>query len=401
MDISSVLAVMWGALVLLQDTCGGVPQGVGPLPSPLILVAGGGPPWEEANNPPTTTYESPHTSPVYVRAEPVALSEPQGTGWRPMHNPSSWLSQPHPENPPLGTVPSPYVFPGSRPPTIVASPPFPPVPQQPTTHPDWRSPIPFTSGHTAQPSTPPLPQLSNEIPPPGTHLPGPTDENAVLRHVFSTRPAKEKPPDTTQATAATDATVPLSVNAVSGGEHTNMQQQQQQGNATASSVSNDFSPLRVPSDLLDQKNAHSGGTSVDAATAGSSVTVTPNETSTPATVDKDLPNIESPDYPLAGGAVAGIVLGSIALVALLAGLITYIVLRRPFLKLLNGHDKSSSENVAYIDDSVRTGYMNAHIELPKENSEEMTSLDNDSFLNSLEAVTIQNYWADNTKNTNV
>lgn len=37
----------------------------------------------------------------------------------------------------------------------------------------------------------------------------------------------------------------------------------------------------------------------------------------------------------------------------------------------------------------------------QENSEEMTSLDNDSFLNSLEAVTIQNYWADATKNTNV
>ncbi|XP_077559399.1 uncharacterized protein LOC144174526 [Haemaphysalis longicornis] len=393
MDISSVLAVMWGALMLLQDSCGGVPQGVGPPPSQLILV--GSPPWEEANPPPTTTYEAPHTSPVYVRAEPVSLSEPQGSGWRPMHNPASWLSQPHPDNPPIGTGPSPFVFPGSRPP-LAASPPFPQVPQQPTTHPNWRSSIPFTSGHTAQPSTPPLPQLSNEIPPPGT--PGTTDENAVLHLAFPTRQAKEKPPETTQATAATDSTVPLTVNAAMSEEHTNVQQQ---GNATASSVSNDFSPLRVPSDLLDQKNAHSAGTSVDAATGGGSVTVTPNETSTPAPVDKDLPNIESPDYPLAGGAVAGIVLGSIALVALLAGLITYVVLRRPFLKLLNGHSKSSSENVAYIDDSVRTGYMNAHIELPKESSEEMTSLDNDSFLNSLEAVTIQNYWADTTKNTNV
>lgn len=389
-----MLAVMWGALVLLQDSCGGVPQGVGPPPSQLILV--GSPPWEEANPPPTTTYEAPHTSPVYVRAEPVSLSEPQGSGWRPIHNPASWLSQPHPDNPPISTGPSPFVFPGSRPP-IAASPPFPQVPQQPTTHPNWRSSIPFTSGHTAQPSTPPLPQLSNEIPPPGT--PGTTDENAVLHLAFPTRPEKEKPPETTQATAATDSTVPLTVNAAMSEEHTNVQQQ---GNATASSVSNDFSPLRVPSDLLDQKNAHSAGTSVDPATGGGSVTVTPNETSTPApAVDKDLPNIESPDYPLAGGAVAGIVLGSIALVALLAGLITYVVLRRPFLKLLNGHSKSSSENVAYIDDSVRTGYMNAHIELPKENSEEMTSLDNDSFLNSLEAVTIQNYWADTSKNTNV
>lgn len=99
--------------------------------------------------------------------------------------------------------------------------------------------------------------------------------------------------------------------------------------------------------------------------------------------------------------MAGIVIGSIASVALLAGLITYVVLRRPFLKLLHGQDKSSTDNVAYIDDSVRSSYMNTHIELPKENSEEMTSLDNDSFLNSLEAVTIQNYWADTSKNTNV
>lgn len=37
----------------------------------------------------------------------------------------------------------------------------------------------------------------------------------------------------------------------------------------------------------------------------------------------------------------------------------------------------------------------------QESSEEMTSLDNDSFLNSLETMTIQNYWADNSKNTKV
>jgi hypothetical protein len=35
----------------------------------------------------------------------------------------------------------------------------------------------------------------------------------------------------------------------------------------------------------------------------------------------------------------------------------------------------------------------------QENSEEMYSLDNDSFLNSLEAMTIQNYWTDNVKHT--
>lgn len=49
---------------------------------------------------------------------------------------------------------------------------------------------------------------------------------------------------------------------------------------------------------------------------------------------------------------------------------------------------SNADSSGYIDDSTM-----------KENSEEMYSLDNDSFLNSLEAMTIQNYWADNIKHT--
>ncbi|XP_064480252.1 uncharacterized protein LOC135393863 isoform X2 [Ornithodoros turicata] len=133
-------------------------------------------------------------------------------------------------------------------------------------------------------------------------------------------------------------------------------------------------------------------------------------TATQAVVPTEVRTVATPggekgrrNYALASGAVAGIVVGAISIVALLTGLATYIILRRPFVKLLNGNDKSSAENVAYIDDSFRGGYMNTHVELPKESSEEMTSLDNDSFLNSLEAVTIQNYWADSTatRNTNV
>lgn len=42
----------------------------------------------------------------------------------------------------------------------------------------------------------------------------------------------------------------------------------------------------------------------------------------------------------------------------------------------------------YIDDSTI-----------RDNSDEMYSLDNDSFLNSLEAMTIQNYWTDTVKHT--
>ncbi|XP_037507320.1 uncharacterized protein LOC119383314 [Rhipicephalus sanguineus] len=399
MDISTVLAALWGVLMLLQEPCQGVPQG-GNAPPPVVFVPGSLPPWEAGTgSQQAPTYEAPHTSPIFVRAEPIPLSEPQGTGWRPMHNPASWLSQPHPDNPPISTGPSSYVFPGNGPPPppITAPPSFPQVPQSPTAHPDWGSSIPSTLQHTVPPQTNTLPQLSNEIPPVRTSSPTTPSENTVSHPISGTDPATERLPDTTQATDATDATVSLSVNTVSDG-HDSVHQQ---SNATPSPTSSDSSPLRVSGGVIDQSSVHRESVATVNADAGGSATVTPNETSTPATVDKDSPNIESPDYPLAGGAVAGIVIGSIASVALLAGLITYIVLRRPFLKLLNGQDKSSTDNVAYIDDSVRSSYMNTHIELPKESSEEMTSLDNDSFLNSLEAVTIQNYWADTSKNTNV
>ncbi|XP_037277388.2 uncharacterized protein LOC119170353 [Rhipicephalus microplus] len=401
MDISTVLAALWGVLMLLQEPCQGVPQG-GNAPPPVVFVPSSLPPWGAGtgSHQQAPTYESPHTSPIFVRAEPIPLSEPQGTGWRPMHNPASWLSQPHPDNSPISTGPSSYVFPGNSPPSppITAPPSFPQVPQSPTTHPDWRTFVPSLPQHTVPQQTNTPAQLSNEIPPVRPILPATRGENTVQHPVSATDPATESLPDTTQATAATDATESFSINAVSDG-HDSMHPQ---SNATPSSTSSDSSPFRVSGGVIDQNGVHRESVVTVGAKAGGSVTATPIETSTATTtVDKDSPNIESPDYPLAGGAVAGIVIGSIASVALLAGLITYIVLRRPFLKLLNGQGKSSTDNVAYIDDSVRSSYMNTHIELPKESSEEMTSLDNDSFLNSLEAVTIQNYWADTSKNTNV
>lgn len=49
---------------------------------------------------------------------------------------------------------------------------------------------------------------------------------------------------------------------------------------------------------------------------------------------------------------------------------------------------SNDESTGYIDDTAF-----------RENSEEMYSLDNDSFLNSLEAMTIQNYWTDHVRHT--
>ncbi|XP_020808574.1 mucin-5AC isoform X2 [Drosophila serrata] len=49
---------------------------------------------------------------------------------------------------------------------------------------------------------------------------------------------------------------------------------------------------------------------------------------------------------------------------------------------------SEPDSSVYIDDSTM-----------RDNSDEMYSLDNDSFLNSLEAMTIQNYWTDTVKHT--
>nr|CAD7200445.1 unnamed protein product [Timema douglasi] len=70
--------------------------------------------------------------------------------------------------------------------------------------------------------------------------------------------------------------------------------------------------------------------------------------------------------------------------------VSYVMYRRHYLnKPQTLNDKCSNQDSScYIDDSTL-----------RENSEEMYSLDNDSFLNSLEAMTIQNYWTDSVKHT--
>ncbi|KAL3200642.1 hypothetical protein MRX96_012923 [Rhipicephalus microplus] len=295
---SYFLTNMW-KIHYVTDVC---PKGAN-APPPVVFVPSSLPPWGAGtgSHQQAPTYESPHTSPIFVRAEPIPLSEPQGTGWRPMHNPASWLSQPHPDNSPISTT--------------------------------GRTFVPSLPQHTVPQQTNTPAQLSNEIPPVRPILPATRGENTVQHPVSATDPATESLPDTTQATAATDATESFSINAVSDG-HDSVHPQ---SNATPSSTSSDSSPFRVSGGVIDQNGVHRESVVTVGAKAGGSVTATPIETSTATTtVDKDSPNIESPDYPLAGGAVAGIVIGSIASVALLAGLITYIVLRRPFLKLLNG-----------------------------------------------------------------
>ncbi|CAH1974530.1 unnamed protein product [Acanthoscelides obtectus] len=92
---------------------------------------------------------------------------------------------------------------------------------------------------------------------------------------------------------------------------------------------------------------------------------------------------------LSAAGITGITLGCVIIVGVLSG-ISYFIYRNRSLnqpQVLNDRC-SNPDSSGYIDDaSVR------------DNSEEMYSLDNDSFLNSLEAMTIQNYWTDTVKHT--
>ncbi|KAH8336195.1 hypothetical protein KR074_010189 [Drosophila pseudoananassae] len=70
------------------------------------------------------------------------------------------------------------------------------------------------------------------------------------------------------------------------------------------------------------------------------------------------------------------------------GTIGIVLYRRRYLN--KPQALSEPDSSVYIDDSTMR---------VSDNSDEMYSLDNDSFLNSLEAMTIQNYWTDTVKHT--
>lgn len=106
------------------------------------------------------------------------------------------------------------------------------------------------------------------------------------------------------------------------------------------------------------------------------------------------PNVESSrriidDGSMDTGVIAGISFAALVLAALV-GSTAFVLYRRRYLnKPQTLNDKCSNpDSSGYLDDSTI-----------RDNSEEMYSLDNDSFLNSLEAMTIQNYWTDTVKHT--
>ncbi|GAB6018659.1 hypothetical protein CHUAL_000337 [Chamberlinius hualienensis] len=107
------------------------------------------------------------------------------------------------------------------------------------------------------------------------------------------------------------------------------------------------------------------------------------------------------EFHLPAGTVAGIVVASIAFIGLIAAVLGCLALKR----FRSYHAKTyentyANDTFSYLD-NLQVSYINHHVELPKESSDEMFSLDNDSFLNSLEAMTMENYWADDSKSTKV
>ncbi|KAH0554388.1 uncharacterized protein LOC123263390 [Cotesia glomerata] len=104
-------------------------------------------------------------------------------------------------------------------------------------------------------------------------------------------------------------------------------------------------------------------------------------------------NIDSISVQSSTFDIAVITGSCLAMVVFLSAMVSFgfIMYRRKYLnppQTLNSDKCSNPDTSGYIDDSTI-----------QDNSEEMYSLDNDSFLNSLEAMTIQNYWTDSVKHT--
>lgn len=100
-------------------------------------------------------------------------------------------------------------------------------------------------------------------------------------------------------------------------------------------------------------------------------------------------NYETPKSSLTAACITGITLGCVSIIGVICA-VSFIMYRNyGFNRLQVLNDRCSNpDSIGYIDDST-----------VRENSEEMYSLDNDSFLNSLEAMTIQNLWTDSVKHT--
>jgi len=108
-----------------------------------------------------------------------------------------------------------------------------------------------------------------------------------------------------------------------------------------------------------------------------------NDTYTNITSLPELSNYMTTHFVLISGASLA---GCVIIISFV--ILGYIIYKRSRWNTPQALDHcSNADSIGYLDDMF------------KENSDEMYSLDNDSFLNSLEAMTIQNYWTENVKHT--
>ncbi|KAL4703723.1 hypothetical protein ACJJTC_016730 [Scirpophaga incertulas] len=170
--------------------------------------------------------------------------------------------------------------------------------------------------------------------------------------------------------------------------------------ANTTTLSNNHTELRNTTSTkkrnLTKPGLVKGDTQIEGVSESRIVTEKPLSLETSYLQTKIPPNVESSkrvNEPSEGemdmGAIAGISFAALVLAAL-AGSTAFVLYRRRYLnKPQTLNDKCSNpDSSGYLDDSTI-----------RDNSEEMYSLDNDSFLNSLEAMTIQNYWTDTVKHT--
>ncbi|KAK7085694.1 hypothetical protein SK128_025137 [Halocaridina rubra] len=106
---------------------------------------------------------------------------------------------------------------------------------------------------------------------------------------------------------------------------------------------------------------------------------------------------------LTPGCIVAIVFGVLVSLVVILGVGGFMIWQRRTQNrpkvLGNDQGYAGSDSGGYIDDQVRVSYVNSQTDTPKGSPEDLISLDNDSFLNSLESMTIQNLWTDNIRHT--
>jgi len=116
------------------------------------------------------------------------------------------------------------------------------------------------------------------------------------------------------------------------------------------------------------------------------------------TIIEDIRPFRENTVVLTLGAIVAITMCILIVIASVAGMSGYWWYRRRDLNRPETLSERYNPSEGIAEDVFRVGYINSP-DFPRDSSEEMYSLDNDSFLTSLEAMTIPTYWTENIKHT--